>query len=415
LILVSDGVHDNFDPVMLGMEPSEFGLTSLDEYGQNVSLQDLHKAQIMERTLKDVMEGSPQDIADALIEHCRKTTNNSREYMLAHPMSKEPHDYKLFPGKMDHTTCLVYQVGKHFSHDSDSHSTNTSPVSTSVSYSPTSMSLNLNTTQINNSSSSPSDPPGVRISPPSSPSSDRDDSNPNIIPTTTTSTDQQTSPRVESRPIRSASETANILRPNQTESTSTSPTNINMTPHTPPPRPQRPHRGITLKYPNDPNYKPYVDSSSLKVSPLKSPNPLKISSDSIPSKNAEQNNVNEHNDVDPLCSLTNNLTISHPTQLLPSPGHSIAKTFQAKQNAVGNHTHQERSHASSDNLNPTGFESYSSRINYLKTISQVKDREKEMLNMLIMKKQEITDLQTKIQQIENILTMNNNHAPPSET
>ena len=44
-------------------------------------------------------------ISQKLVEHCINLTKSSRDFMETNPDKKLPHDYKLYPGKMDHTTC----------------------------------------------------------------------------------------------------------------------------------------------------------------------------------------------------------------------------------------------------------------------------------------------------------------------
>lgn len=45
-----------------------------------------------------------------LTKHCYDFTKASREFMETNPGKKQPADYKLFPGKMDHTTVVAIKV-----------------------------------------------------------------------------------------------------------------------------------------------------------------------------------------------------------------------------------------------------------------------------------------------------------------
>jgi len=46
-----------------------------------------------------------------MIEYCSFTTKKMRDWMETHPNQSQPTNYKDFPGKMDHTTCIVVQAG----------------------------------------------------------------------------------------------------------------------------------------------------------------------------------------------------------------------------------------------------------------------------------------------------------------
>jgi len=50
------------------------------------------------------------DIANKIINYCLKLTEKTRVYMEAHPNNLQPRDYKDYPGKVDHSTCLVTRV-----------------------------------------------------------------------------------------------------------------------------------------------------------------------------------------------------------------------------------------------------------------------------------------------------------------
>ena len=60
-------------------------------------------------------EGSPMKstlldyiLADVM-DHCVTTTQSSRDYMETHLGQELPTDYVTYPGKMDHTTCLIFR------------------------------------------------------------------------------------------------------------------------------------------------------------------------------------------------------------------------------------------------------------------------------------------------------------------
>jgi len=116
---VSDGVHDNFDPQMLGITPRSLGIeVDTWEQAEVEYPNQAHtvKQEFMEKTLyktitKNGTKITPQSITRSLIQYCMEVTEVSRQWMLANPNQKLPEDYTSFPGKMDHTTCVSLQVG----------------------------------------------------------------------------------------------------------------------------------------------------------------------------------------------------------------------------------------------------------------------------------------------------------------
>jgi len=121
IIIVTDGVHDNLDPHHLGKlpkdMPKEFNLSGdkwedLDPakamYAKNAYITDL-----LIRILKSGDDTpTPKQIAERLVTHCIDVTRKSREYMENNQGKRLPEDYVEFPGKMDHTTCLCFRVGR---------------------------------------------------------------------------------------------------------------------------------------------------------------------------------------------------------------------------------------------------------------------------------------------------------------
>jgi hypothetical protein len=114
LLLVSDGVHDNFDPQMLGRLPSEVGLELPSDSweGEESVAIELAKDRFRVQALQQLLEAgplTPKGITARLVDHCHATTRVCREYMELNPQARQPTDYRQFPGKMDHTTaaCLI--------------------------------------------------------------------------------------------------------------------------------------------------------------------------------------------------------------------------------------------------------------------------------------------------------------------
>jgi len=116
IVIMSDGVHDNLDPQTLGKVPNDLKLPnkSWDELTHDSLLKV--KAEYMRGLLRDIIfsadDVSPKSISDRLIAHCLEVTRKSREYMEEDPSRKQPMDYVAFPGKMDHTTCVTFVVGR---------------------------------------------------------------------------------------------------------------------------------------------------------------------------------------------------------------------------------------------------------------------------------------------------------------
>ena len=54
---------------------------------------------------------TPKQVVETLLQYSYDVTKNGREFMEANPKIKQPSDYKLYPGKMDHATCVAVQVG----------------------------------------------------------------------------------------------------------------------------------------------------------------------------------------------------------------------------------------------------------------------------------------------------------------
>jgi len=118
---MSDGVHDNLDPQTLGKVPSELKLpneakwTSWDQVPHDMLAR--LKGEYMRGLLGEIVfsageHTSPSSITDRLINHCLEVTRKAREFMELNPNVRQPTDYVEFPGKMDHTTCVTFVVGR---------------------------------------------------------------------------------------------------------------------------------------------------------------------------------------------------------------------------------------------------------------------------------------------------------------
>eukprot|EP01095_Lingulamoeba_sp_RSL-Kostka_P000267 TRINITY_DN1040_c1_g2_i1.p1 TRINITY_DN1040_c1_g2~~TRINITY_DN1040_c1_g2_i1.p1 ORF type:complete len:528 (-),score=160.83 TRINITY_DN1040_c1_g2_i1:166-1749(-) len=172
LILVTDGVHDNLEPMHLGLTPEEIypyltkfksilcasssssvsssspniGSNSnennncisdwkeLDpisrsncqiEFGELLlqrlllddqtysedNLETLYRADKESLENRKNIELTPEFITKKLIEHCVLVNTSATNWMCSNTGKKLPQDYQLYPGKMDHTTCISFKVG----------------------------------------------------------------------------------------------------------------------------------------------------------------------------------------------------------------------------------------------------------------------------------------------------------------
>eukprot|EP01125_Pyxidicula_operculata_P013390 TRINITY_DN4439_c0_g1_i2.p1 TRINITY_DN4439_c0_g1~~TRINITY_DN4439_c0_g1_i2.p1 ORF type:complete len:1494 (-),score=306.43 TRINITY_DN4439_c0_g1_i2:277-4758(-) len=130
VICTTDGVYDNLDPQTLGLHPSSAGIDEFQSWNDvNNDDQDLImkvmlakekytldllsnilNGIIKEKSLKSYSDLCPEWIVDALITHCNTTTLKIRQYMENNPSKPQPKDYSEYPGKVDHTTCLVVRA-----------------------------------------------------------------------------------------------------------------------------------------------------------------------------------------------------------------------------------------------------------------------------------------------------------------
>lgn len=115
IVIMSDGVHDNLDPQTLGKIPADLHLPNKnwEELAHDNLLKI--KAEYMRNTLKDIIftdDPTPSQVTERLIAHCLEVTRKSREYMEQDAARKQPSDYIAYPGKMDHTTCVSFVVGR---------------------------------------------------------------------------------------------------------------------------------------------------------------------------------------------------------------------------------------------------------------------------------------------------------------
>jgi ABC-type antimicrobial peptide transport system ATPase subunit len=55
-------------------------------------------------------EVNPRLLVGTLIDYCINLTQSSRDWMENVAVGQLPDDYKLYPGKMDHTTLMAFRI-----------------------------------------------------------------------------------------------------------------------------------------------------------------------------------------------------------------------------------------------------------------------------------------------------------------
>ena len=93
LILVTDGVSDNFDPKLLG----------IDEVSSKMEWACQRMRELLARAF------NPVQVVKVLLTLCMATTETSRDWHESGTAGKLPEDYRKYPGKMDHCTCLCVE------------------------------------------------------------------------------------------------------------------------------------------------------------------------------------------------------------------------------------------------------------------------------------------------------------------
>ena len=117
LFLMSDGVSDNFDPELQGCLPSDCGFDGVscwDDMADASSVKSkwccLKLAEIVGEV--DVSFLDTNVVVQKLITYCKDLTKSSREFLESFHGQKLPSDFKNYPGKMDHSTCVCVSLTK---------------------------------------------------------------------------------------------------------------------------------------------------------------------------------------------------------------------------------------------------------------------------------------------------------------
>jgi len=147
IMIVSDGVHDNLDPAHLGFSPRDLGIEAdswdtVPDFEICEDIKNEYRISLLEKIIfgeldsaakkRELSEStepikekskqsidknnrklpSPIEIVDSLTSYCIENCAASASWMQANPRKRLPQDYRLYPGKMDHTTCVCVKIGE---------------------------------------------------------------------------------------------------------------------------------------------------------------------------------------------------------------------------------------------------------------------------------------------------------------
>eukprot|EP01121_Diplochlamys_sp_Union-15-3_P007903 TRINITY_DN2050_c0_g2_i3.p1 TRINITY_DN2050_c0_g2~~TRINITY_DN2050_c0_g2_i3.p1 ORF type:complete len:621 (-),score=90.69 TRINITY_DN2050_c0_g2_i3:79-1941(-) len=126
LLILSDGVHDNFDPKTLGYLPSDVTDTDCTDwkkldYKTALRLKTDFSTRSITNFLEKVPSLTPKHITTSLLEYSKDITKLSRKFLEENPDKPEPRDYKNYPGKMDHCTVVTVLLGNMFENTGGTH------------------------------------------------------------------------------------------------------------------------------------------------------------------------------------------------------------------------------------------------------------------------------------------------------
>lgn len=119
VIMMTDGVYDNLDPYYLGVSPRTCGLDQ-DEWRQDQATSEAREEYIERFLATSFISGAGHsgEIARRICKHITELTQSSRDFHNECPNKKLPRDFAKYPGKMDHSSCLIYQIPTHrYEHD----------------------------------------------------------------------------------------------------------------------------------------------------------------------------------------------------------------------------------------------------------------------------------------------------------
>ena len=122
LLLVTDGVYDNLDPMYQGVSPRDCGLDA-DTWDDSNELHHIVRSTYLKNFIRDhfiLKDGKPQsssDIVSVISSYLIQLTQSSRDFHQTQPNKKLPRDFQKYPGKMDHSTAICLRIPTHNSSD----------------------------------------------------------------------------------------------------------------------------------------------------------------------------------------------------------------------------------------------------------------------------------------------------------
>eukprot|EP01095_Lingulamoeba_sp_RSL-Kostka_P008405 TRINITY_DN2803_c0_g1_i1.p1 TRINITY_DN2803_c0_g1~~TRINITY_DN2803_c0_g1_i1.p1 ORF type:complete len:231 (-),score=75.74 TRINITY_DN2803_c0_g1_i1:87-779(-) len=113
IMVVTDGVYDNLDPIHQGYMPSDLGIPNIQSWSdltheQAAIASSNFICDFIAKKLKNISKICVSDFTSHLVKHVVQLTENSRTFMKNNPNKRLPKDYDNYPGKLDHTTIVAF-------------------------------------------------------------------------------------------------------------------------------------------------------------------------------------------------------------------------------------------------------------------------------------------------------------------
>lgn len=102
------------DPKNMGLTPKEISITVPDDDWKNVRDDQYDNIFNWSDDFINKMLPNPvttESLTETFLKHAAVLTTPMRSFMETNPSKKVPPDYRSYPGKLDHTTCLAFNVG----------------------------------------------------------------------------------------------------------------------------------------------------------------------------------------------------------------------------------------------------------------------------------------------------------------
>mmetsp|Transcript_14184 Transcript_14184/g.36229 ORF Transcript_14184/g.36229 Transcript_14184/m.36229 type:complete len:855 (-) Transcript_14184:59-2623(-) len=116
IVLCSDGIHDNFDPQIMGLDPKDCNVDSesweaLDPLSAISSKAEFSESYVAKELASFAADGSlsPSKVGTFMATQAWELSQAGRNEMESHPSVRLPQQYKLYPGKMDHVSAICFR------------------------------------------------------------------------------------------------------------------------------------------------------------------------------------------------------------------------------------------------------------------------------------------------------------------